>query len=356
MSSTKPKHKKRNSFFTRKKSFRKRDSFDFDSPKRDSKYKPKFTERIDNAAYNLGAYTNHKLNKNVKNLSKMDARNAADLVDLIVPQQFVRWTVRFIMFVYGFIGILSLLLLIFYCMDYFISFWYSDYSSYDYVFLYTIIGLCSVGAFIGLYGTFKFGEIDEQMQILKSSNEALKAQVNNVADTGDKLKDSIDQFQNQVDSIMDNENDLKAQIKAFQRLEQTLKSESRSNNAEIVGFLKDVQTLFRDFKVLQIQVEKTNLLNLFYEIEFRDDDIEGLNENEFDMFLGRLDDETASKFKLKSFEEMDVNADGTIDLNEFQAELDRIYNRMDASTMLKTKGKKRKKGKKNKAKEWSNWL
>ena len=310
--------KKRNSFFTRKKEYghKPQDSFDFSREMsiRESKSKPTFAQKVDNAAYNLGAYTNHKLNKNVKNLSKMEARNAADLVDKLVPQKLVRWTVRFIMFVYGFIGILSLLLLVFYCMDYFISFWYSDYSSYDYVFLYSIIGLCSVGAFLGLYGTFKFGEIDEQMQILKSSNENLKTQVHNVADTGEKLKDSIEEFQNQVDSIMDNENDLKAQIKAFQKLEQTLKSESKSNNAEIVGFLRDVQTLFRDFKVLQVQVEKTNLLNLFYEIEFRDDDIEGLNENEYEMFLARLDDETASKFKMKSFKEMDVNGDGTIDL------------------------------------------
>merc|ERR1712048_153350 len=105
----------------------------------------------------------------------------------------------------------------------------------------------------------------------------------------------------------------------------------------------EVQALFAEFKMMQVQVEKTNLLNLFYEIEFRDDDEEGLNRKEYDMFMARLDEQTAAKFK--SFNEMDINGDNNIDMNEFQSELDRIYNRVSAISKLKSKRKDKKKGK-----------
>merc|ERR1712129_504673 len=88
-------------------------------------------------------------------------------------------------------------------------------------------------------------------------------------------------------------------------------------------------------KTMQVEVDKTNLLNLFYEIEFRDDGADGLNENEYKIFTGRLDDATAAKFK--SFREMDINGDGNIDMDEFQTELDRIYNRGDEMKQLKAK-------------------
>ena len=89
--------------------------------------------------------------------------------------------------------------------------------------------------------------------------------------------------------------------------------------------MEDVRILFMHFKELQIQVEKANLLKLYYELEFMDDDNDGLNKSEYEHFLSRLDLETAAKFKTKTFEQMDKNNDGTIDLNEFQQHIDRIY-------------------------------
>merc|ERR1711933_380948 len=100
----------------------------------------------------------------------------------------------------------------------------------------------------------------------------------------------------------------------------------------------------------------TNLLNLFYELEFNDDDIPGLSQYEYQTFLARLDEDIASKFKFKTYEQMDVNGDGTIDLEEFQAELDRIYNRMDESTKLKENRVSNKKKKNQGKDDWSQWL
>ena len=142
-------------------------------------------------------------------------------------------------------------------------------------------------------------------------------------------------------------------------MEMALKAEAKENNTEIVKFLREVQSVFGEFKLLQIQVQKANLLNLFYELEYKHDDEEGLDEEEYKMLLSRLDIETRNK--LKSFREMDQNGDGTIDLKEFQLEMDRIFNQMNTKKRTKLQSRKSKKtrnlkGSKKKAEDWKKWI
>ena len=163
-------------------------------------------------------------------MNKINAENAVNIVDVILPQKIVRGAMTLIIGLYGFVGVFSVALLIAYCLDYFVSTVYSTYSSYDYVFIYVLIGLITVGSLIGLYGTFKYGEIDEQMAHLEHENKKLSKRIKNVSAHGTALKTSVNAFQAQVDMIMDNKQDLKSQIKAFQTLENQLKLESKSNN------------------------------------------------------------------------------------------------------------------------------
>ena len=270
-----------------------------------------------------------EFNKNEKNISKMASNEACNIVDNIISQQFIQWTIRFILIVYGSIGSLSLLLLIFYSLDYFITFWYSEYSSFDYVFLYSLIGLCSIGALIGMYGTCVFGQILHQIQSISTSNENLKKYAQSASNHTSVIEKSRDMFQFRIDSILESDQYLKAQIASFRELEKCLKSiTSKSNNSKIIALQNHTQILLRQLKQLKMEIERTKVLNLFCSLQFGDDDDEGLNEYEYKVFINRLDDEIKSKFKLKTFKDMDHNGDGTIDLAEFQAELDKIYNRM----------------------------
>ena len=96
---------------------------------------------------------------------------------------------------------------------------------------------------------------------------------------------------------------------------------------------------------------------MFYELEFRDDNIEGLNQNEFKQFKARLDEETAKKFR--TFKELDVDGNGTIDIDEFQKELNRIFNTLNTKLGgYKRKKKKGDTGSSNEKKidQWTAWL
>lgn len=366
----KKKQRKGSDFLTRKKVAKKatHDSMDFDNEDkynhRDSSRDLGIGDKIEIALHNVGETVEEKTDilrhntKNLKNFKKIQKEDAVNIVDVIVPQKLIRWIIGFVITIYGFVGIFSIILLIVYCLNYFVSTVYRSYSNYDYIFLYTIIGLISFGAFIGLYGTFKYGEIDEQMEVLDKENKKLTKQIKAASTDNELLGNSISAFNLQVDTIMDNKSDLKSQIKAFQRLENELKQESKSNNQEIIEFLKEVQKLFREFKILQTTVERANLLSLFYELEFRDDDIEGLSRSEFEKFKSRLDNETAKKFR--HFDLLDTNGDETIDMNEFERECDRIFNTLSTKSMFgfksKAKGKRKKGTNIPKINEWSGWL
>jgi len=360
--SNRPK-KKDDTFFTKKKRFVE-NSWDFDGedlelPKgrSDSQKKLNLGDKIEIGIYNFGEFTEKKtakLKKNIKKHNNPHEANASHIVDKMIPPRLMSWAIKIILAIYSVIGVFCLTLLVLFCVAYLASYQYQYGSSFFKLFLYIIIGIITFGALFGMYATFKFGEIDEQLLELKEHNRQLDEQVKSVAADGDNLASSINAFSAQVDVIMDNESDLKSQIKAFNRLENELKAEARSNNKEIVQFLQDVQLLFREFKALQITVEKANLLQLFYEIELRDDGSDGLNKNEYEIFMARLDPETAQKFK--SFREMDRNGDGNIDIDEFQTELNRIYDRLDLVVSKKGRKNAKKKQKKSKNKDWDKWL
>eukprot|EP01084_Bolivina_argentea_P156274 272337_1 len=314
-------------------------------------------DKLENAMHNVGEIMEEKTNvvmrKNTRNMKRMKAANASDIVDYIIPVKLVRFTIALVVFLYGCIALICIVTLIVYCANHFVATFYDNYNEHENIFLQVIIGLCTGGSVLGLYGTFKYGAVDEQIQILHYQNAELKDKIRDIEHIKEfELQEHIREFELHADGIKENQNDLKAQIKAFSKLESALKSQSKTDNAEMTAFVKKVSTLFSEFKTLQREVEKANLLSLFYELEFSDDNVECLNETEYEMFIGRLDVDTASKFKMRSFKELDKNNDKTIDINEFQSELDRIYKRMNVSNMSKRKRDKNK----GKSKKWNDWL
>ena len=226
------------------------------------------------------------------------------------------------------------------------------------IWLRTVIGLISVGAMLGMYVTFKFGGVDEEIDALKEQNKVLMAALQDVVVDPAELQNALAQFQEQIDLICDNKLDLERQVGALDRLEKDLKAEARNNTPDIGRFLREVQGIFAEFKLLQIQVQQANLLNLFYELEFRDDDEEGLNQVEYNELVSRLDAATAEK--MKRFESIDINGDGTIDLGEFQHEIDRIFKKINTKKQNKLRSRQSvdrlRKNKSGAATEWKNWL
>eukprot|EP01083_Nonionella_stella_P128839 390529_1 len=130
-------------------------------------------------------------------------------------------------FFYGFIGLICIITLIVYSANHFVATFYNTYDEHDEIFLWVIIGLCTTGSTLGMYGTFKYGAVDEQMQILQFQNAELKDSIKDVAVETENLQEHIKEFELQVDGIKENENDLKAQIKSFSKLESELKKQSR---------------------------------------------------------------------------------------------------------------------------------
>ena len=101
-----------------------------------------------------------------------------------------------------------------YIFDLYASKWAGEVygSSRGGIILRIVIALVSVGAILGMYVTFKFGDIDEQIDELQKQNAGLVSSLEAVAVDSDDLKDALDAFQTGVDSICENKADLQSQV------------------------------------------------------------------------------------------------------------------------------------------------
>jgi len=282
-------------------------------------------------------------------------------LDNVLPESLVRKIVRLLVSLYGCIGCFCILALVLYCLDLLAASAIEsiEYDGYGEHILRGAIGLISVGALLGMYVTFKFGAMDEQLDRMEQENKEMLNEVKGLRDDGVRMANAVQAFDSQLDEMKDSEKKLKSQIESLDELEDELKGISTENNEEIQKWMTEVKQVFGEFQSLQILLQKANLLNLFYEMECRDDTHDGLNKEEYEAFLFRLDQQTRVKMK-KTFGEMDADGDGILNLGEFQDALEKLIKMPDEPMNDTTekagkKGKKSKKKDKKEKKKWKKW-
>jgi len=288
-------------------------------------------EKFENGMHNFGEIVEAQ----GSSLANADS-NFDSLVDGLgmVGDKVLTWVVTALLFMYGSISLLAVgVLLLFFVLFFLDRFSISSLGAgIENILLVVWTCIVGIGLFLCLILKYRFGRIEEQIEILKTSNRDMTMNVERITKKGSTLRDLVKDIHSQAEHLSRHKNALKSQAAAFDRLESALRTESKANNFEITYLLKEVQDVFRDFARLQREVETADLLNLFYELEFRGDGDKGLNEAELQMLLSRCDESTAAKFS--TFEETDKNKDGNIDTKEFQKEVERIVKDMVPDRML----------------------
>ena len=134
-----------------------------------------------------------------------------------------------------------------------------------------------------------------------------------------------------MENLQDDADILEAEGKQFEGLVDQLGGITKDRNA-INDILGDTTQLFNRMRRIMVQHEKSQLLTIYYECAFRDND-DTMDKAEYTRFLGRLGRKERERVKaIGTFEEI-AGDDDQIDLHEFEALLDEFL-RLDEQILI----------------------
>ena len=193
-----------------------------------------------------------------------------------------------------------------------------------------MMAVVTFASFFGLWFTHRYGGIAQQARILKAASEVLRAGAEIFNSQINDLDAQIGNLENLTINKVRGTQDLLAGVvlegQAIGELTQSIKG----NDAETTQFIDDVHEILALIKILQRQISKNELMQLFYQVA-NDDNEEGLSKEEYLKYLDRLNKETADAFReeFRSWKKMDKNRNGKIDANEFEDGLNKIFDNLD---------------------------
>eukprot|EP01126_Amoeba_proteus_P005424 TRINITY_DN1181_c0_g1_i1.p2 TRINITY_DN1181_c0_g1~~TRINITY_DN1181_c0_g1_i1.p2 ORF type:complete len:212 (+),score=42.02 TRINITY_DN1181_c0_g1_i1:388-1023(+) len=174
-------------------------------------------------------------------------------------------------------------------------------------------------------------DLNVENQQLKSSNEKLNEGIKMISDRSIKLATTADDLRVENMRLSENFESIKETVQNLQAVEQVLKTFGNPDLGEAIGnlriilrkqedALKQQQEIFAKNEEQLKSQERLLLLQLNAQLSFLDHQC-GLSQQEYQTFLQQLPSIFQTK-NHKSFEELDKNRDGVIDVLEFQALVD----------------------------------
>eukprot|EP01083_Nonionella_stella_P056388 148492_1 len=251
-----------------------------------------------------------------------DSKGAQDLLD----KHMVKVMQTLMVFTYGMICTLSVFALAFYLFDIFYSTFDGSFDAYiDYV-LFGVVALTLIGSVFGCCLTYKFGTIGSNIDRFSERTSALRKKVEGFTQVQQQLHAEVGNLKGTVTGVEKNKDNLLATAEQFATLSETLHDDSRGNNEFALMMDEMHDSLWEEYEKIKMEAEKADILKLFYDKQDLDDDQAGLSKREFEWLMFDLDEEVQKLFP--SFEEMDEDGNGNIDVLEFEKYLDVVYKKI----------------------------
>lgn len=160
----------------------------------------------------------------------------------------------------------------------------------------------------------------DQIDRLEEENDNYKDQLYEMKKTRKNLGRENEALEGTVENLQNDADILEAETEQFEGLVDQLGGIAKDRDA-IHDILGETTSLFSKMKKVILQHEKSQLLTLYYECAFRDND-DTMDKAEYTRFLGRLPKKERERVKaIGTFEEI-AGEDDQIDLHEFEGLLD----------------------------------
>eukprot|EP01083_Nonionella_stella_P046503 124543_1 len=195
-----------------------------------------------------------------------------------------------------------------------------------------IVAMTWVGAFLGMFGTYLWGTLEDGIARLKDQNNEYEGEIGTLTETRDQLSDITKSFFISVGKLQDNADEFEEHLNEFDELREALQQTHGKN--------KELQDLLNAFSEQQDQLmsvmkenERSQILSIFYEVGLSDG-YPGLNEEEYDIFLDRIDPKAQALFKGAGTFKEHSRGDGVIDLEEFEPVLHNVVDKLQSEHEL----------------------
>jgi len=195
-----------------------------------------------------------------------------------------------------------------------------------------------VFSIIAALGVYKWGTVEEQIELFKQENDKYAQEIDELRTTKDQLAGEVTKLQETTHSLNRDVDNLKATLSQYDELKNSL-SEICGDNQQLNDLINDVNDMYNSMKNTILSNTRAGILSAYYDAALKDDE-EGMSQREYKRFLARLDKKTREIFKeFGSFEEI-AGDDGLIDLNEFQGLVDKLLSEQADELILEQQEEK----------------
>ena len=173
-----------------------------------------------------------------------------------------------------------------------------------------------VFSIIAALGVYKWGTVEEQIEIFKQENNKYEQEIDELRSTKEQLSTEVNKLQETTNALNRDVDNLKSTLGQYDELKESL-TEICGDNQELNDLINDVNSMYTNMKNTILSNTRAGILSAYYDCALKDDE-EGMNKREYRRFIARLDKKTRSIFQSFGDFERIAGEDGLIDLNEFQ--------------------------------------
>eukprot|EP01083_Nonionella_stella_P112705 331855_1 len=199
-----------------------------------------------------------------------------------------------------------------------------------------IVAMTWVGAFLGMFGTYLWGTLEDGIARLKDQNNEYEGEIGTLTDTRDQLSDMTKSFFISVGELQwVNSDEFEEHLDEFNELREALQ-QIHGNNKQLQDLLNDFAIIAKEQDQLMSVMkenERAQILAIFYEVGIHDG-YPGLNEEEYDIFLDRIDPRLRALFREAGTFKENSYGDGVIDLEEFEPVLHNVVDKLQSEHEL----------------------
>lgn len=203
-------------------------------------------------------------------------------------------------------------------------------------FVFVILGTI-IFSILAALGVYKWGTVEEQIEIFKSENNKYETEIDELRGTKEQLTTEVTKLKETTNALNRDVDNLKSTLSQYDELKESL-MEVCGDNKELNSLINDVNSMYTNMKNTILSNTRAGILSAYYDAALKDDE-EGMSQREYKRFLARLDKKTRSIFKsFGSFESI-AGADNLIDLNEFQQLVNKLLEQQADELLLEQEEK-----------------
>jgi len=175
---------------------------------------------------------------------------------------------------------------------------------------------------IAALGVYKWGTVEEQIELFQAENKKYEEEIEKLSHTREQLTDEVTKLEETTNGLKRDVDTLKDTLGQYDQLKNSLQ-EICGDNQELNDLINDVNDMYSSMKQTILSNTRAGILAAYYSASLRDDE-EGMSSKEYRRFKMGLDKETRAVFEgFGTFEEI-AGDDEIIDLDEFQALVDKL--------------------------------